>query len=328
MYKKQLYALLGFLILVSLVCGQSAPATAPTEAAPIEASAMPPTADVQATVDIQVEATVSTMVTATMAAAEAQVAELEEEPLADEIDSAANQVADSTEQAAAAAEQAAADGTITAEETEQIVYYVADAEAAIAYTEYLIETYYGDYAGLAEETLELLVAIEDDLAATTAALDELLALAEQGAETASDVMQQIEDAAQQASQLAQQIGQQSGDWRAQVQENLQQRADQALAVQPNQIPGNLQETLQSVRAYVDAVREALDDNILSSVELGNIAQLGANASAGLQAHGGPNLQGAAGQINQLTGQIARGQFGQARQGLGDLERQLPSLPRP
>lgn len=321
MHKPGLWILVTVLTLAAIACSLSG---AGSEAAPQPSAT---TMDVQATVDSQVEATVSAMTTATMAAAEALLDELEEEALSEEIDAAAQQVTQSTTQAADAATQAAGDGEITQEEAEQIVYYISDAEAAIAYTEYLIESYYGVYAELAEETLELLYLIEDDLAATEAVLDELLGLAQQGAQTTAEVLSQIEAAAEQAGQLAENIGQHSGDWQGQVAGMLQDRADQALSVQPDQLADNLPETIQSVRDYLETVRGALGDNVLSAAELGSIAQLGANASANLQTHGGPKLNGLAGQIDGLTGQVARGQFGQARQGLGGLEAQLPSISR-
>ncbi|MEA3396073.1 MAG: hypothetical protein U9R05_01245 [Chloroflexota bacterium] len=53
------------------------------------------------------------------------------------------------------------------------------------------------------------------------------------------------------------------------------------------------------------------------------AQLGANASAGLNAHGGPQLRQFSGSINDITGQLARGQM---PHNLGNLERALGSRP--
>jgi hypothetical protein len=86
-------------------------------------------------------------------------------------------------------------------------------------------------------------------------------------------------------------------------------------------------TEELIYAYYDlygklATDRALDDDRISQTELADIAQLGANASAGLNAHGGPQLQRLAGSINDITGQIARGQMPQARANVGNLEASL------
>jgi hypothetical protein len=78
--------------------------------------------------------------------------------------------------------------------------------------------------------------------------------------------------------------------------------------------------------YVDAIHGALVDNSLSQSELANIALLGANAVAGLSAYGGPQLQQLAGSINDLTGQLARGQVPTALANLGSLENALGTRP--
>ena len=65
-----------------------------------------------------------------------------------------------------------------------------------------------------------------------------------------------------------------------------QRAQGTGQIQPDYVPANLVETLQSAFDYVDLVRNSLADNKLSRGELDQIARLGANVSAGLNMHGG------------------------------------------
>ena len=74
------------------------------------------------------------------------------------------------------------------------------------------------------------------------------------------------------------------------------------------------------------VRQSLADRTISQDELANIAQIGANAAAGLSAQGGPQLQQLAGSIDDLTAQLARGQIPQASANLGSLQAMLDSLP--
>jgi len=111
-----------------------------------------------------------------------------------------------------------------------------------------------------------------------------------------------------------------------LQTQVNTRAANALAVQPNQLATDRQLALQNAFEYLDASRKALADNKITPGELAEIAQLGANAAAGLNAHGGPQLQKLSGSINQLTEQIARGQLAQVQASLGSLEAALGTRP--
>jgi hypothetical protein len=99
-----------------------------------------------------------------------------------------------------------------------------------------------------------------------------------------------------------------------------------LAVQATEIATNRVEALQSAAQYVESVRSALADQYISPQELSAIAQSGANASAGLEAYGGAQLQNLVASIDALTAQLARGQWPQAQLNLGALESALPSRP--
>jgi hypothetical protein len=278
-------------------------------------------ANMQATIDVAVDAAVEAT-----AAALLETPEISEEEMAGAIDEAVDEVAVATEQASTATNQAAADGTITAEELEELEAYVLAAEEAIYYTEALIDAYYGLYGELAVETLELLLAIEDDLATTAQSLEEIVVILDQGAEAASAAAVQMQTAAQTAYSTAAEVQAQSQNWQAQVQAVVENRVNGALSVPPNQVAGNPQEAIESVFAYIDTVRNSIADGVISQVELANISQFGANASASLGAHGGQQLQNLGGSINDITAQIARGQMNQIQGGLGALESKLPSRP--
>jgi hypothetical protein len=96
-----------------------------------------------------------------------------------------------------------------------------------------------------------------------------------------------------------------------------------LATQPTQIASDRLGAIQSAITYVETTRSGLADGVVSAGELSSIAQAGANASASIQAHGGPQLQGVAGSIDGLTAQIARGELPQAKGGLDSIEASLP-----
>jgi hypothetical protein len=163
------------------------------------------------------------------------------------------------------------------------------------------------------------IALADALEAVDAAL-------QQGLTLAGETIAQIEAAAASVGINAGAVQDQARGLMESVQAELENRAANALAVQPNAVPGTRLEALQSAFAYVDAVRQALSDERISAAELVDIAQLGANAGAGLSAHGEGQLQALSDTIDSITGQIARGQALQAQAVLGELESFLGSRP--
>ncbi|MBN1149359.1 MAG: hypothetical protein JXA78_19010 [Anaerolineales bacterium] len=342
--------LLSLLVLLALACGGTAPSAAP-QSAPTD------TPDVQATIDAalaatsaaqaNVQATVDAAVVATSAAAPPAPtavptlasAEMSEEELEALINQAVNDAVAATQQASTTTTQAAADDSLTYDEAQTVEVYVAGAEQAIAYAEELIDLYDSLYGELATETVELLLAVEDDLenmATAMYAVAEVLAEVEddlaQGVAMTAEALMQLENAAQQASANLEQAQTRAQDWAQGAQSGREQRANAIASIQPDNAPTDRLSALQSAFTFVDEVRAALADNKLSRDELDRIGQLGANASAGLNKHGGQQLKGLSGKVNEITQQLARGQLPQARNGLGNFEASLgqrpASMPQP
>jgi hypothetical protein len=260
-------------------------------------------------------------------------ATMSEEELAALIDQAVAEAVVSTQQSSDAATSATADSTITQQEAAALLAYVMNAEQAITYAEELIDTYYGLYADLATETLAVLqatdqdlAAMEDSIAALNATLTEINKALSQGLALAEQTLAQLNAAAKNASDKAAQAQAEAQNWTKSLPADLDKRATAALAVKPTQIASNRQGAISSAFDYLDAVRQAMDDNKITVAELAQIAQLGANASAGLKALGGPSLQQASSSIDMLTSQLARGQVPQAKAGLGSLEASLGARP--
>lgn len=265
-------------------------------------------------------------------------ATMSEEELAALINQAVAEAATATQTSSAATTSAIADGTITLQEAAALLVYAANAEQAIAEAEELIDAYYGLYAELAAETLAVLQAIEQDLAAMASSMATLDAtLAEinkalaQGLALAQQTITQLNAAVKNASDKAAQAQVKAQNWIKSLPTDLDKRATAALGMKPTQIANDRVSALLSAFDYVDAVRQAMGDNKITQAELVKIAQLGANASASLKAQGGPALQQIPGSIDKLTGQLARGQVPQAKAGLGSLEASLgarPARPKP
>jgi hypothetical protein len=337
--------ILSLLALTSVGC--ELPSPTPT-VLPASATPIPATPDLQATVDASVfgtataqaglQATIDASVQATVSVAPpptpaVETVTLTEEELAALIDSAVISATTTTGQCTTAAAESTADGAVTAEEVAYIYDYYYDAYELIAYALELAYAYEDLYGELAEESLALLQAIEEDLStledsleAIDAALQEISLALQQGQAAAQETVAKLETAAQNANTAVVEIQTQAQPWLAGLQAEIEARATALLALQPLAVPADRQAAIQSLFDYVDSIRNALADNKLSQAELANIAQLGANAVAGLNAHGGPQLQQLSSSIGELTGQLARGQLPTAKASLATFEAALPQRP--
>lgn len=302
---------------------QSTGAAAPTPAAPA-------TPDTQATIEAAVRGTLAAAPTPAPAA---EYVAMSEEDLAALVDESVATATAASEASATAVTAATADEALTADEVARLVTSVDETAALITDAEDLLTAYESLYGGLATETAAVLQAMEEDLAiiaanttAMATTLEAMNTTLQQGLALSQETIDQLEAAAQAANVKALELQQQAQGWIAQLPVSLEGLAATILAVQPDNIPTDRAAALQSAFAYVDGVRQALADNRLSKDELLGIAQLGANASAGLAAHGGPALQGLAGSITDITGKMARGQVPQAKTGLSALESGLGSRP--
>ena len=248
---------------------------------------------------------------------------MSEEELAAAIDAAVAEAVAASQAASAATTQATTDGAVSEDETVTVEVTLANAEEALAMAEALVAAYEDTYGQYAQEALDTQDDIESDLSAIADSTEEISAILEQGSEAATAAAAQMQAAANAASAQAVEVRAQAQTWQQQVHTQIETRAAGALATQPNQVAGDPQAALQSALAYVETVRGGLSDGTISQAELADIAQKGANASASLQTHGGPQLQSLAPSINTMTEQIARGQLPQARGSLDGLDASIP-----
>ena len=256
-----------------------------------------------------------------------------EQELAALIDEAVQQAVAVTEGIAEVTEEIVVDEMITEEEVEAVEVTVVDAEEAITYAEELLFVYAELYGDLAVETIELLLAVEDDLDEMVEyaddiydSLDEIESYLEQGLELTEETIAQLETAAQAASERAAEAQEQNQAWIEGFQAELEERVLNSLDVQPDEIATGRREAILSAFDYADAVQQSLDDSKVSQSELAVIAQLGANAGASLEAFGGAQLGQLSGSIDDLTAQVARGQIPQAQSSLGSFQASLPERP--
>jgi len=345
-----LVLLLSLVAIVALACGVGPQASTPDTQATVDAAVAATStaqAGLQQTVDAAVAATSTAQATArptATATAQATSApeptttpppdytEMSEEDLAALADEAVSDATAATEACSAATTEAAADATVTAEEVAELLALLDEAEQAIAYADELLAAYedlYGELATLTAATLQAmdedLVALAEEMIALATTLEEIDTALQQGLAVAEQTIQQLQAVAQAAATQAAGLQAKAQEWVQQLPAEWESRAAAVLAVQPDSVPTDRRTAIRTALDYVDAVRQSLVDKRLSSAELNAIAQLGANASAGLQAHGGTQLQALSTTINDITAMLARGRVPQALAGLGSLE---TSLPRP
>ena len=278
----------------------------------------------QVAVDQVVEATVIAMPPTPTPQPTVDPYTLTEEELAALINASCEEVATAYTEASTAATQAASDGSFSDEEVYETIYYIYDAEAAIAYAEELLHIYYDLYGAYASEVLDLLYAVEDDLEELAYAITEIEAILLQGAETASAAIEQFNLALGSAQTKVAEIQAKAQEFKDKLPATLEERENRFANLAPTEIAGNREEAILQVYTYLDSVKAAFDDRKVSPDEMGQIAQLAANAKAGINQSGGPLLQGFSGNIDGITRNISRGDWPSAQRDLGGFETSFPA----
>jgi hypothetical protein len=317
------------LILVSLLTACGLPTTSDNVDAQVQ-TAIAQTAQAeaafQAAVDQAVEATVIAMPPTPTPQPVADPYTMTEEELAALIDASVEEAASASAEASSATTQATSDGVYTEEEVYDTIYYVYDAEAAIAYAEELLYQYYDLYGAYASEALDLLYAVEEDLDEMATAMTETEAILEQGAETASAAIEQINLALENVQTKADEMQTKAQEFKEKLPAALQERENKFASLAPTEIANDRDGALLQVYTYLDSVKSAFADRKISPDELGQIAQLAANAQAGISQGGGPLLKNFGGNIDGITRNLSRGDWPTAQRDLGGFEASLPSRP--
>lgn len=217
-----------------------------------------------------------------------------EEELATLVNQAVTTAALAAEQSAQAATSATADETLTPEEVQSIEVSLTGTGEALAYADELVSVYTDLYDDLTTEAVTELQAIEETLngieentQALTEAVEAVSDSLDQGVELAEETLNQIEDTAQAASAQAAEVQAQAQTWLADYQAALNSRIATAVAMPATQTVSDPKTAIEEALAFFTAGQTALADGRISTAELTEIAQQGANASAGLNASGLP-----------------------------------------
>ena len=335
--KKKALFLFNVLTFILILTACSQPSTANTQAtidAAVKATDESQRA-VQATIDSAVKATTtqnesaqkSTIDQSVQATLSAQptpdASSMSQEEMAALIEDSVDKAMADFETATAAITKSTSDGTVTTEEassgytsTYNVYYEVASAEE-------LIQEYYAYYGAYADEALATMNAMEQDLSAMSDSLNEIATVMEQGSAAATAAIDQLNSAASQAQTKADDIKTKTQGLQDQVKSSLSTREAGVLNMPANNIAETEIGAINQANDFLDAFKSALSDGKFSPDELSSIGQLAANAKGSLDKTGNPKLKGLGGSIESLTGSAARGDWGNARKGMGDFERSVP-----
>ncbi len=139
-------------------------------------------------------------------------------------------------------------------------------------------------------------------------------------------IEELVDIAQGTSEYIQSISPNWQAWSESIQTSRETRLQSMQDIAAEYVPEDRRAALNETINFADAVHNALGDYSINEAELLNIAQIGANAVAGLEAHGGPKLQSLAGNIDKISNNLALGQTPNAIDNLGSLEGSLHEVP--
>lgn len=292
--------------------------------------------DATAAAEEQMESAINEAVVATLTAMPTPTVvpldQMSEEEVATSVEGAVEEAAQVSEQAAESVESAASDGVITEEELEELYYLYYLTLEEVEQTLDLIEDYYALYGELLLQTIESLEAIEDELEeiSTTAdlilaELDEINAVIQQGGQAAQEAVENLQTLAEDAREQAAVVRGQLPAWKQKREDEFGRLTTSALDVVPEQIADTRRGAITQARDYLDALQLAVGDGRFSLEELQRLSQLGANAAASLRQFSNGDLARLPDMIDGLTGNFARGQLPEIRNGLGNLRDAIPSI---
>jgi hypothetical protein len=229
--------------------------------------------------------------------------------------------------------EAVADGTITSKEQEVLYTYWYYSDEVISYADEAIGVYYTVYGDLATGTIRDLKTIDADLQVFSQQnqvvlpiLEQIGLALEQGVGQKDKVLRQIETAAETVQPKIADAQARVQTWSASLQPATRQRVEQALAVKPKKVAKTHKAAVNKANVYIKTVKAGFTDQKITQAELTNIAQQGANAAASLTKKGGDQGAGLANSINEITTQIASGQFPAARSSLDSFQAALSGNP--
>ena len=225
---------------------------------------------------------------------------------------------------------AMSDNRLTEEEIAEALIHMQTLQSESRFAQELIGIYTDQYGELADETMDLLLLINENLTEITTSSNEVSTILKENKKTLSAENNPLEIVWDAIVNQSAAVNEQAGSWVSDVQAQIEAREKFYANTQPQLglVAYNRIDAFTQAHDFLDMFTAALSDEKLSSAELAEISQLAATAKSSLYNTGDHQLFTFAQQINNLSRQASRGEWTQASSGLVELKLSLPSRPRP
>lgn len=256
--------------------------------------------------------------------------ELAEEDLAIFIRKTAVTVKNAATEFSRVTKAATSDDHVTDEEIAEILTNLQTLQSESRFAQELIDIYADQYGELADETMDLLLSIDENLEKISTSSNEMVTNLGEANNSTSIGIEQLGIVLESIENQSATVHEQTGIWLADVQAQIESREKFYANTQPQLglVAYNRIDAFTQAHDFVDKFTAALSDKKLSPAELAEISKLAATAKSSLYNTGDPQLFTFAQQINDLSRHASRGEWTQASSGLVELEFAMPARPRP
>ena len=222
--------------------------------------------------------------------------------------------------------EAGVDEEVIDEGSQETIIHVSETTALISAASADMLTFQEMYAWIVPQSVSELRAMHETMKKLEQALQEVEFNLEQGDTQLIGTNGGLVERVQELSENAGLLQAQAQSWLVNLDKELSINVLALKSIQPDNVPVDKIAVFQRAFEYIDLVNQTLLREAITQAEILEMIQVGANVAAGLKAHGGVSLQNLAMSIDLISGLIAQGDFGQAKQALDGFEKGLGKRP--
>lgn len=207
------------------------------------------------------------------------------------------------------------DGELTVEEIEDLEVLYLESLEEVEYLLHLTSVYSYYYGDLAGETLDLLIAMEDELLVVVQLAEEysdelynVLFVIENGGQTTEEMLATLEETSEDWYEKMDALEEDAGSWKTSLIAELQVRVDEWPLMEVTELATTRAEAMQQFREYVKGIKIGLTDGVITSDELEYLKQLAVNTTASMEKYGEENAEGMVNRIEKMTDMLVTGQY--------------------
>jgi hypothetical protein len=222
--------------------------------------------------------------------------------------------------------EAGVDVEVFDEGLQETIIHVSETTALISAASADMLTFQEMYAWIVPQSESEFRALHETLKKIEQALQEVEFDLKQGDTQLIGTNGGLVERVQELSENAGLLQAQAQSWLINLDKELSLHLNTLKSIQPENVPVDKIAVFQRAFEYIDLVNQILLSEAINQAEVLKLIQLGANVAAGLKAHGGASLQNLAMSIDLISGLIAQGEFGQAKQALDGFKKGLGKRP--